>query len=208
MGLGAVSPNDPNTIYISTKYDPRAVTPGVFDTNQPYSAVREIWRGVTANHGASFTWTAITQNSVRDNLRPIVPAWDGSDTALIWFRGTYNATNAAQNYDGAPVGIVEHRSEVAGQMHYVDATAGDGGNTTLTNGATLTLSGSLNEWHSQTGVGNGGTVISSADSAAGDVFDNTNLHGPEDEFVDASDLMDDGSDRNTCHVQGLHHDQR
>jgi hypothetical protein len=166
VGLGALSPNDPNTIYISTKYDPRAVTPGVFDANQPYSAVREIWKGVTTNHGASFAWTPVTQNSVRDNLRPIVPAWDGSDTALLWFRGTYNASNAAQNYDCAPVGIVEHRSEVVGQMHYVDATAGVGGNTTLTNGATLTLSGSLNEWHSQTGVGNGGTVISSADTAA------------------------------------------
>ena len=166
VGLGALSPNDPNTIYISTKYDPRAVTPGVFDTNQPYSAVREIWKGVTTDHGASFAWTPVTQNSVRDNLRPIVPAWDGSDTALIWFRGTYNAANAAQNYDCAAVGIVEHRSEVVGQMHYVDATAGAGGNTTLTNGATLTLSGSVNQWHSQSSVGNGGTIISSADSAA------------------------------------------
>lgn len=163
VGLGALSPNDPNTIYISTKYDPRAVTPGVFDTNQPYSAVREIWKGMTTNHGASFTWTPITQNSVRDNLRPIVPLWDGNDTALIWFRGSY-AT--AQIYDEAPVGIVEHRSEVAGQMHYVDATAGAGGNTTLTNGATLTLSSAANQWHSQTGVGNGGTILSSADAAA------------------------------------------
>ena len=166
VGLGALSPNDPNTIYISTKYDPRAVTPGVFDTNQQYSAVREIWKGVTTNHGTSFAWTPVTQNSVRDNLRPIVPAWDGSDTALLWFRGTYNTNNAAQNYDCAPVGIVEHRSEVVGQMHYVDATAGAGGNTTLTNGGTLTLSASANQWHSQTGVGNGGTILSSADSAA------------------------------------------
>jgi hypothetical protein len=61
---------------------------------------------------------------------------------------------------------VEHRSEVVGPMHYVDATAGVGGNTTLTNGGTLTLSGSANQWHDQTGVGNGGTVLSSADSAA------------------------------------------
>ena len=166
VGLGALSPNDPNTIYISTKYDPRAVTPGVFDTNPPYSAVREIWQGFTTNHGASFSWRPVTQNSVHDNLRPIVPKWDDSDTALIWFRGTYNASNAAQNYDAAPVGIVEHRGEVDGQMHYVDATAGVGGNTTLTNGATLTLSGSANQWHSQTGVGNGGTVISSADTTA------------------------------------------
>jgi hypothetical protein len=166
VGLGALSPNDPNTIYISTKYDPRAVTPGVFDTNPPYSAMREIWKGVTTNHGTSFAWTPITQNSVRDNLRPIVPAWDGSDTALLWFRGTYNTNNAAQNYDCAPVGMVEHRAEVVGPMHYVDATAGVGGNTTLTNGGTLTLSAPANQWHSQAGVGNGGTVLSSADSVA------------------------------------------
>jgi len=166
VGLGALNPNNPNTIYLSTKYDPRAVTPGVFDTNQPYSAVREIWKGVTTNHGASFAWTPITQNSVRDNLRPIVPVWDNNNTALLWFRGTYNAANAAQNYDCAPVGMVEHRAEVVGPMHYMDATAGVGGNTTLTNGGTLTLSASANQWHSQAGVGNGGTVLSSADSVA------------------------------------------
>jgi hypothetical protein len=165
VGLGCLSPNDPNTIYISTQYDPRAVQPGVTDTNSQYSTAHEIWKGVTTDHGASFTWTPITQNSLRDNFRPIVPAWDGSDTALIWFRGPYST---AQIYDEAPVGIVEHRSEVVGQMHYVDATAGAGGNTTLTNGTTLTLSGSANQWHSQTGVGNGGTVLSSADATGED----------------------------------------
>jgi hypothetical protein len=162
VGLGCLSPNDPNTIYISTQYDPRAVQPGVKDTNPQYSAAREIWKGVTTNHGANFTWTPVTQNSARDNLRPIVPAWDANNTALIWFRGTYID---AQHCDEAPIGIIEHRSEVIGQMHYVDATAGVGGNTTLTNGATLTTSASANQWHLQSGVGNGGTILSSADSA-------------------------------------------
>lgn len=165
VGLGCLSPNDPNTIYISTQYDPRAVQPGVTDTNLQYSTNREIWKGVTTNGGASFTWTPITQKSFRDNLRPIVPQWTKNDTALIWFRGSY-AT--AQSYDEAPVGIIEHRSEVVGQMHYVDATAGNGGNTTLTNGSALVLSSGANQWHSQTGVGNGGTVLSSADSTAED----------------------------------------
>ncbi|HLX95274.1 MAG TPA: hypothetical protein VKU37_05985 [Verrucomicrobiae bacterium] len=163
VGLGCLNPNDPNTIYLSTKFDPRAVQPGVRDTNLQYSAQHEIWKGVTTNHGASFTWTPITQNSYRDNLRPLMPAWDNNDSALLWFRGTYNS---AQSVDGAVLGIVEHRSEVTGQMHYVDAVAGAGGNTTLTDGSTLTLSPSANQWHSQTGVGNGGTIISSADSNA------------------------------------------
>lgn len=158
VGLGCLNPNDPNTIYISTKYDPRAVQPGVTDTNQQYSTAHEIWKGVTTNQGASFTWTPVTQNSFRDNLRPIMPAWDSNDSALLWFRGTYNS---AQNVDGAVLGIVEHRSEVVGQMHYLDATTN---NTFLTNGTALVLSAAANQWHSQTGVGNGGTVISSADS--------------------------------------------
>jgi len=54
---------------------------------------------------------------------------------------------------------------VVGPRHYVDATAGAGGNTTLTNGSTLVLSPAANQWHAQTGVGNGGTVLSSADAA-------------------------------------------
>jgi BNR repeat-containing family member len=161
VGLGCLSPNDPNTIYLSTAFDPRAVQPGVKDTNQPYSSVREIWKGVTTNHGASFTWAPITQNSVRDNWRPLVPGWDANNTALLWFRGPYIT---AQSFDMAVLGIVERRSEIVGPMHYVDATAGDGGNTTLTNGSTLVLSASANQWHSQTGVGNGGTILSSADS--------------------------------------------
>ena len=160
VGLGCLNPNDPNTIYISTKFDPRAVQPGVTDTNQPYTTVHEIWKGVTTNHGASFTWSPITQNTVRENFRPIMPLWDNHDSALLWFRGTYTS---AQIVDGAVVGIVEHRSEVAGQMHYVDATTN---NTFLTNGSPLVLSPAANQWHLQTGVGNGGTVISSADSNA------------------------------------------
>ncbi len=161
VGLGCLSPNDPNTIYISTQWDPRAVVPGVTDTNPQYSTNHEIWRGVTTNHGATFTWTSITQNSTHDNLRPIVPGWNGSEKALVWFRGVYQT---AQLYDEAPVGIVEHRSEVVGQMHYVDATTG---NTFFTNGSPLTTGPGLNQWHVQSGGGsfaNGGSLFSSADS--------------------------------------------
>lgn len=158
VGLGCLDPNDPNTIYLSTKFDPRAVKPGVKDTNLQYSAFHEIWKGVTTNQGTSFTWTPITQNSLRDNFRPLIPSWDGTNTALVWFRGSYAS---AQVWDGAVVGIVEHRAEVVGQMHYVDATTN---NTFLTNGAPLVLSPAANQWHLQSGVGNGGTIISSADT--------------------------------------------
>ncbi|MGA3284006.1 MAG: BNR-4 repeat-containing protein [Verrucomicrobiota bacterium] len=163
VGLGCLSPNDPNTIYISTYYDPRAVQPGVFDTNQPYSSFREIWKGVTTNHGASFTWTPITQHSVCDNFRPLVPTWDANNTALLWWRGYYAA---AQMFDAAVVGIVEHRSEVVEQMTYVDAT------TTNTffaaTGEPLTVGPASGQWHERTGSGNGGSVLASADVDAED----------------------------------------
>ena len=157
VGLGALSPNDPNTIFISTRYDPRAVQAGVTDTNPPYSAWHEIWKGVTTNHGASFTWTPITQNSTHDNLRPIVPPWDANNIALIWFRATYST---AQIIDGAPVGLIERHAEVPAKMTYVDATTT---NTTLATGAALVTGSGANQWHETPG-GNGGSVLSSADS--------------------------------------------
>jgi hypothetical protein len=160
VGLGALSPNDPNTIFISTRYDPRAVQPGVTDTNQPYSAWHEIWKGVTTNHGAAFTWTPITQNSSHDNLRPIVPPWDANNTALIWFRATYST---AQIIDGAPVGLVERRAEALATMTYVDATTN---NTTLATGGALVPSDSANQWHQRTNSGNGGALFASADASA------------------------------------------
>jgi hypothetical protein len=161
VGLGCLSPDDPNTIYISTAFDPRAVKPGVFDTNQPFSTVHEIWRGVTTNHGASFTWTPVTQKSSRDNFRPIVPAWDNTHTLLCWFRGTYTS---AQIVDAVVIGVREDRSEVVGQKTYVDA-AGPGATTTLADGSPLVTGPGTGQWHVQ-GVGNGGSLLSSADSVA------------------------------------------
>ena len=162
VGLGSLHPNDPNTIFISTKYDPRAVQHGVTDTNQPYSALHEIWKGITTNHGASFTWIPITQNSLRDNLRPIVPSWDGNNTALLWFRCTYNS---AQSIDGAPVGLLDRRSEIPAAKTYVDA---DASNTTLTDGSPLVTGSGTGQWHIRSGVGNSGSLLASADAIAED----------------------------------------
>jgi len=94
-GLGAVHPNNPYTIYISTTTDPRDDT----STFQYH----EIWRGTTCDEGATFEWTPITQNSSADNLRPIVPYWDSDRTVLLWMRGTYYS---AQTYDTEIVGLV------------------------------------------------------------------------------------------------------
>jgi hypothetical protein len=94
-GLGALHPNDPHTIYISTPVDPRDDT-----TTTPR---HEIYRGTSCDQGATWTWTPVTQRSTRDNLRPIVPAWDTKNTALLWWRGTYTR---AQDYNATVVGIV------------------------------------------------------------------------------------------------------
>jgi len=161
VGLGCLSPDDPNTIYISTSFDPRAVKPGVFDTNLQASSVHEIWRGVTTNHGASFSWTPVTQKSSRDNVRPIVPAWDATHTLLLWFRGTYTS---AQTVDAVILGMREDRSEVVSQKAYLDALGPDA-TTSFADGSPLVIGTGAGQWHLRS-VGNGGSLLSSADSVA------------------------------------------
>jgi hypothetical protein len=94
-GLSALDPNDPRTIYVSTFFDPRD------DTTK--STYREIWRGTTCDNGATFTWTQVTARSTMHNIRPIVPKWDSSHTALLWLRGSYTS---AQNYAMKVVGTL------------------------------------------------------------------------------------------------------
>ena len=150
-------PGDPNTVYISTQYDPRDSSGATTTT------WREIYKGVTATGGASWTWTPITSGSSVNNLRPIVPAWDADHTALVWFRGTYTS---AQNTDAAVVGIIDQHDTQSSLVHYVDATTL---NTTRDTGAAIGASGPSsaegspaevagagdNLWHWRTGVGNG-----------------------------------------------------
>jgi hypothetical protein len=102
----------------------------------------------------------LTRDSLRDNFRPIVPAWDVNNTALLWFRGTYNT---AQSYDAAIVGLVERRSEIAGLETFVDATTN---NTALVTGGSLVPGAGANQWHERMGEFNGGAVLASADVSA------------------------------------------
>ncbi|MFO7446434.1 MAG: T9SS type A sorting domain-containing protein [Ignavibacteriaceae bacterium] len=161
VGLGALVPDDPNTLYISTPYDPRDTTINL--------GVREIFKGVTSNNGETWEWTPVTQNSVRDNIRPIVPAWENNKTALLWCRGTYIS---AQGFDAAVVGIIENNSEISGEKNYIDASES---NTNYVNGSTITATGpdenpgtSDNQWHERTGIGNGGNIYTSAELTDGE----------------------------------------
>ena len=74
-------------VYISTDAHPvtaRALVSAV-DGKRHY----EIFRGRTRDLGRTWTWSAVTRDSTADNLRPVVPAWNKHQTALLWLRGRY-----------------------------------------------------------------------------------------------------------------------
>ena len=74
-------------IYISTDADPQTGEPLISSADDKRH--RELFRGETADGGATWSWTPITANSTMDNLRPIVPKWNDPRTALVWMRGNY-----------------------------------------------------------------------------------------------------------------------
>ena len=93
-GLGAVHPDNPNVIFLSSTFDPRT------DMEVP-SKKHEIFMGVTCDKGATWQWAPLTENSTKDNLRPVVPRWDANHTFLLWERGDYVS---AQTYKTEIVG--------------------------------------------------------------------------------------------------------
>jgi hypothetical protein len=152
-GLAAIDPKDPSTIYVSTAIDPRDDT----DTNH-----REIYKGKTFDQGATWQWTAITENSTVENLRPIIPSGDGNSTAVLWLRGSFTHFT---DYDQIVVGIVERSDETLGLTHYVDA---DRVNTTFADGSALVATGPASgrgadddTWNERINYGNNGSVFTS-----------------------------------------------
>jgi len=102
-GLAAIDPQHPSTLYISTNADPKTGAPliSAADGRRHW----EIYRGVSADDGATFTWTPITRDSSVDNLRPVVPIWEkaGERTILLWLRGAYRRYT---DYDLDVVGVL------------------------------------------------------------------------------------------------------
>src|SRR5207302_6372191 len=84
-GLGALDPNDPDVVYISTDADPVSGAPLVSaaDNKRHY----ELYLGRRDSTGR-WIWTSITHNSSFDNLRPIIPRSDDRRTVLLSLRGT------------------------------------------------------------------------------------------------------------------------
>jgi len=93
-GLGAIDPSDANRVYVSTPIDPRTGATTAF---------HEIYKGITADGGATWNWSPITSHSTAGNFRPIVLAWKGK-RIVLWFRGSMTAS---QHYNAAIVGVFD-----------------------------------------------------------------------------------------------------
>ncbi len=85
-GLGALDPNNPNVVYISTDADP--VTGSPLISQADHKRHRELFRGERAAAG-KWTFSPFTRNSSVDNIRPVIPKWDDRRTAIVWMRGAY-----------------------------------------------------------------------------------------------------------------------
>jgi hypothetical protein len=92
-GLTALDPDNPHVLFFSTSVDPRD------DTTQ--LGKHELFMGVTCDDGVTWSWAPLTQGSSVDNIRPVVPRWDGSHTLLLWLQGTYSSQ---ESYDLQVVG--------------------------------------------------------------------------------------------------------
>lgn len=89
-GNVALDPNNLNHVYLSTNAHPRSGEPLISKADGKRHW--EIFRAETEDKGRTWTFTALTENSTEDNLRPIVPAWPGSGkVALLWLRGEYRS---------------------------------------------------------------------------------------------------------------------
>ncbi len=83
-GLISLHPQDPDVVYISADVNPETGKPLRSDGKSHY----EIFRGTTDDQGAHWQWTAITENSDEDNIRPIIVCSDQYE-ALLWLKGSY-----------------------------------------------------------------------------------------------------------------------
>lgn len=88
-GLVALDPHDPYCVYVSTNAHPSSGQPLISqaDGKRHY----ELWRGHSSDAGDSWSWAPITESSTSDNLRPIMPRWDGEHRVLLWLRGSYDS---------------------------------------------------------------------------------------------------------------------
>lgn len=100
-GLATLDPDDLSTVVISTNAHPETGRP--LNSRADGKRHWEIYRGETLDGGRTWRWTAITENSTCDNIRPIIPRsprW----RVVLWLRGTYRSYT---DYDLDVVGTIE-----------------------------------------------------------------------------------------------------
>lgn len=97
-GLITLHPDDPNVVYISTDVDPDTGKPLKKDGPQYH----EIFKGITADGGKSWEWTAITENSNASNIRPIVVSNEEHEV-VFWLNGRYTTY---KDYDLKAKGLI------------------------------------------------------------------------------------------------------
>jgi hypothetical protein len=88
-GLGSIDPEHPEVVFLSTDANPVTGLPLISRAN--FRRNHELFRGVTPDGGATWSWSSVTTNSTTDNLRPLVPAWKDAAgrTVVVWMRGAY-----------------------------------------------------------------------------------------------------------------------
>ena len=79
-GLACLDPNDTARVFLSSNVN--------IQTGERTASGRyEIYQGQMSESEQTCHWTAITENSAVDNLRPIVPMSTSGDAILLWLRG-------------------------------------------------------------------------------------------------------------------------
>lgn len=84
-GLAAQDPSDPTRVVVSTNVHPVTAEPLVSSADGKVHF--ELFEGRRVGEG-QWTFTAVTENSTEDNMRPSIAA-GGPDKTLSWMRGKY-----------------------------------------------------------------------------------------------------------------------
>jgi len=100
-GLVALDPDNPDIVYISTDAHPETEVPLI--SNADNERHYEIFRGTTSDSGKTWSWEALTQNSVCDNMRPIMPKGNEKYKVVLWLKGSIKSY---MDYNFDIVGII------------------------------------------------------------------------------------------------------
>ena len=93
-GLASLTPGMPHLVFCASNSDPVSGKPLISRTDGKRH--HEIFMGLTRDGGETWSWRAVTYDSDRDNLRPIVLR-TGSDVLVLYLSGVFRAyTDYAQ----------------------------------------------------------------------------------------------------------------